>query len=630
MKNLREEIVYVGKAKVLRKRVCSYFVGIDSKDSKTKALVKEICDFEVILTELEEEALLLERNLIRHHSPRYNVIFKDGKEYPLVRVDYNEEWPRIEKVRKKLNDGAYYIGPFSHGGHLYTSLKVLDRVFPLVRCSRHEFKNAKRPCNYFHMGQCLGPCTLPVDREEYVRMIQRCVSVLKGNHADVTASLKEDMQRASSQQQFEKAAQHRDQIKALAAVNNRQTVVLDEPIDVDVIAFIANADGDIVMSMLFLRMGKVIGHENFSFATTLSTVFESIESFLTQYYGLKEIPGEIHLPIDYPDTLTLQKTLTLLSAEKSATSTSDKLNSKPVILQPQRGPKAKLMDMAMKNALFFQTDKAKSSENRRRDLEQLMKDLNLPVFPTRIECLDISNMSGQSVVGAISCFIDARPAKKHYRRYKIKTLNEGEQNDFASVFEVTVRRLKHAVDEDDFPDLLVIDGGKAQLGKALEARTSLNLSRPYIVSLAKARSKYDTRDTPSSQTTQIKAFERVFLPGATDPIVLKEASPSFRILTQIRDEAHRFVIAYHRQKRSEKTFKSDFDDIIGVGPVLRKRLQLAFGTLEAVYRATDAEILAVKGIRPLHLQSLRAGHSIAIKPPDKLVSMDESEDESDP
>jgi excinuclease ABC subunit C len=594
MKNQSGDIIYVGKAKSLRKRVRSYFVGLLSKDLKTQVLVREITDIDIILTKSEPEALLLERTLIRHHAPRYNVMLKDGKEYPYIRVNFKDDWPRIEKVRQRKDDGAFYLGPFSKAGYLTTALKLMGRVFPLIRCSRHEFNAAKRPCNYYHMKMCLGPCTLPIDRNEYVAMINDALAFLMGKNKDLAKQLEAKMHAAAGREQFELAAQYRDQLFALQEINKRQTAVVKNIDDADVIALRSQGKSTAV-HILMVREGRIIGGDNFVVPSPIQTPDEVLSAFLLQYYDSRLVPKELIVPFELEGFDELLHVLGPPDMPKPSYKTK--------LIVPQRAERHDLLQMAQKNADFQLDEATREAGQKKVELELLAEFLQLPSVPQRMECIDISNLQGQAVVASNVCFMDGKPAKQFYRHYKISSLEEGEQNDFASITEVVHRRLLRGERDDDLPDLLIIDGGKGQLNAAMKAKQAFPQLKLTIISLAKARVD---REHPDKHGAPRRSYERVFLPAEENASPLKPGSAPYRILTHIRDEAHRFAISHHRRQRAKSFSGSILDDVPGIGAVLRKRLLEFFGGIDGIKSASLDELLKVPGMKESTAVALHA------------------------
>ena len=580
MKDGKGVIIYVGKAKNLKNRVLSYFRKSDSS-LKTKALVAEIRDFDLILARNDVEAILLERNLIKHHQPRYNILLRDDKEFPFARIDFQEPWPRIEKVRRRRDDGATYIGPFGNAGILNTMLKTVFRVFPLIRCSRHEFANASRPCNYYHMKMCVGACCLDVDRSTYIQMLEHAVAILEGKTQDLKPLIEQRMVAAAEREQFELAAQYRDQLRALERLNNRQVAVVAGFEHADVIAY-WKLDSQISFSVTQIRDFAIVANDSFLVGAALETEEDALSSFLMQYYEYRYVPDTIIIPHRLSD----QKDLAL--------ALQDGRQACPKLKVGRTGEALDLIGMARKNAELHAKQSQNLSLKFKAELDLLKELLQLSQIPRRIECIDISNLQGSAIVASNVCFIDAKPAKNHYKKYTIKSLTDQSPDDYASIREVVSRRIRQGLQDDDLPDLLVIDGGKGQLNAALEAAGSfpqLNLS---IVSLAKSRSL--SPGSPDIHAPVHKSFERIFRPGHETPIPLEEGSPVYRLMTRIRDEAHRTAISFHRKKRMQQSHQSELDKISGIGPVIKRRLLENFAGLEGLRQASLEQIEAIPGV----------------------------------
>ena len=593
MKDTRGTIIYVGKAKALKSRVSSYFQK-QQFNAKTAALVKEIVDFEVILTMTEVEALLLERTLIKHHKPRFNILLRDDKEYPYLRVNFNEPWPRIEKVRRRMDDGANYLGPFGSAGNLKIMLSTIYRIFPLIRCTRHEFNTVKRPCNYYHMKLCLGPCTLPVEREMYVATVRDAVAFLQGRNRDLLRQLKEKMMTASENENFELAASYRDQLMAFEKIAEKQSVIVGEDIDADAIGYIANEE-NAAFHVVIVRHGKVIGADSFTSSKAANGTGEALTDFLLQYYDGRALPPEILLPQGWDDADSigdLQTALQQMSAEQQA---GPGVLSK--LLTPQRSVRRNLVEIAEKNAAYQLGEIADEYERRQSELEILKEKLHLPTLPRRMECIDISNFHETAIVASNVCFIGGNPAKDQYRHYTIETV-QGAPDDFASMREVVTRRLERARRDGDTPDLLVVDGGRGQLQAALDSAREFPDVQLTIVSLAKSRiEKTRTIGRVMDTAAPKRTFERVFLRPDEDPVPLAPGSPEYRLMTRLRDEAHRFAITHHRKKRAKVLHGSTLESIPGIGTKMRQKLLKEFDGLEGLRRATLEQLQNIKGLR---------------------------------
>jgi excinuclease ABC subunit C len=586
MKNSKGNIIYVGKAVSLKNRVGQYLGSSSRLDFKTQHLVEDISDFEIIITKTGVEALLLERTLIKHHKPKFNILLRDDKEYPYLRIALNEDWPRIEKVRRRKEDGSVYLGPFTSPGQLKTMMDATYRIFPLIRCSKHEFANTKRPCNYFHMKMCLAPCTKPVDKAQYKSMIEDAVDFLRGNNKDLVKALRSKMEKAADQENFELAAVYRDQLTAFESITEKQSVVVHEIESADIVGFAKN-EIKVSFYIMQIRDGYLVSSDLYVLKSPVQNEQEAMTEFLIQYYDGRSLPRVIALPFLLDD----------LDQIKIALLTSHPDHAGLTMRTPARGIWQNLMDMAEKNATHQLKDAAIEEERRRTELEVIREKLRLTKTPHRIECIDISNIQGTAIVASNVCFIDGKPARDMYRHYTIKTV-VGAPDDFSSIYEVVDRRLRRAEEEHDLPDLLVIDGGRGQLSSAMAAMALHPTVQVEIVSLAKSKVEKNRGRSEFMSTGDVRrTFERIFFPDRESPISLAPGTPEYRLFTQIRDEAHRFAISHHRKKRAKISIGSDLDAIPGIGPKLRVKLLETFGSLENLKKASLDELVNIKGLR---------------------------------
>lgn len=586
MKGNKGQVLYVGKAKDLKSRVSSYFTDSKDHSPKTRSLVREIQDFEVMLVKTEVDALLLERTLIKHHQPPFNILLRDDKEYPYIRIDFSADWPRLEIVRRRQDDRAEYFGPFSAAGSLRTSMEAIKRVFPLIRCNQWEFEHAKRVCNYYHMKMCLGPCVLPVEKDTYKSMLRDAMALLQGKNDEVVKTLQQKMGNAAEREQYELAASYRDQIKAIDILSEKQTVVLDPGIEGDVVAFVESPDM-IAIHVAMIRSGRLIGGDSFTFPVSgLEDPSETLPHFLLQYYDGRYLPPRIIIEGHLNDMDNIAAALTPEGSKQP------ELRA----LKNLRAPWPDLGAIANKNAQYAHDEAVRNIDRRRSSLEALQATLGLEKLPKRMECIDISNLQGTAIVASDVCFIDGHPEKNLYRIYNVESV-QGAPDDFASIREVVKRRLERGVREGDLPDLLVIDGGRGQLESALASLAEFPGLNLQIVSLAKSRlENHRSKRSSISSSAPKHSLERVFRPGHDTPIPLVPGSPAFRLLTQIRDEAHRFAITKHRRKRGSLAQKSLLEDVEGVGPKIREALLKHFGSIEAIAAASSEALMQVKGV----------------------------------
>ncbi|QTA81241.1 UvrABC system protein C [Desulfonema limicola] len=574
MKDNKGNIIYVGKAKNLRKRISSYFQKSEHPDLKTGLLVKKIAFFETIITESENNALMLESNLIKHFKPRYNIILKDGRQYPSLCLNIKEPYPSLTVVRKTKKDGALYFGPYTSPGAAYQTLKIINKNFKLRKCKTSVFKTRTRPCLNWQIGACLGPCCLDVDKDLYNEIVKEIILFLKGRTPDLIQKIRKEMQESSEKQNYELAAELRDKISALKKTIEKQVIVTTDFIDRD-IAAIARSHERIMVNLLSVRGGFLINSQNFPFTQTLADDSEIIETFIHQYYEKTNfIPKEILTSIPLENT---QITLDYLEKIK---------HEKISILTPQRGEKMSLVNMAVKNAkqglkdfILSETDESFLT----RLLTRLQTCLKAKQFPRRIECFDNSNISGTSPVAGMVVFENGKPLKSGYRKYKIKTVQE--PDDYAYMAEILKRRYGRGEDFMPFPDLLMVDGGKGQLNTAVSVIRELGIEGRFdIIGIAKKDEKTgETRD-------------KIYKPGRSNPVNMGKDNSLIFFLQQIRDETHRFAISFHRSQRGKKSLGSILDSIPGVGLKRKKDLLNHFGSIKKIQAATLEQIKAVPGI----------------------------------
>nr|WP_278823851.1 excinuclease ABC subunit UvrC [Methanobrevibacter smithii] len=551
MRDANDEIIYIGKAKNLISRVRSYFREKLDRP-KTQILMSHFDSLEYIVTNSEKEALILEATLIKKHRPRYNVQLKDDKRYPYVKIT-NEKYPRLIITRNITKNGIYY-GPFTDVTSVKKTVKFLKSLFKIRTC-----RNMDGPCLNSQIDLCYAPCSGEISKEEYDEIINKIDLFFQGKYSVIVKNLKKEMAEAAENEQFEKAAVLRDQITSIEEIMEKQFVdLVDDDLDQDVIAIAPN-DNEVVVIIMPIRNGKIVGRDDFLMSgSQYESNSEILFAFIQQYYGFnRHIPKQILLNEPIDDTELLEEWL------------SDLRGNKVYIKVPMKGVKLRLVNMAQKNAEIIKHQK-KAMEN---SLIELKKYLKLDKLPRIIEGYDISNISGKFAVGSKVSFKDAKPNKKKYKRFKIETPGP---NDFAMMKELLTRRLK-MIDTDEEPDLIVIDGGKGQLGMACEVLDELNLAHIPIIGLA-------------------KEFEEIYIPNSKRPIIIPKNNKALHLLQQVRDESHRFAITYHRKLRSDNISESSLDDIPGIGKKRKINILKEFGTMDNVKNASVEELAKIKGM----------------------------------
>jgi len=592
MKDVTGRIIYVGKAVSLRNRVRSYFHDPSGLYTRTRQLVMETADLEYIVTQTELEALILECTLIKKHRPRFNVRLKDDKNYLYIKIDVPNPWPRVFTTRRMIQDGARYFGPFASSQSVRETLDLLRKLFPYITCDREITGQDKRPCLYYYIHRCLGPCIGKATPEEYRLVIDGVIRFLEGKQEKVVADLRGRMTMAAEALQFERAAAYRDQLQAIERVMAKQKVLSSRLVDQDVIA-LARADGDACVEVFFIRGGKLTGREHFALEGTQgSDDGEVLRSFVQQFYdSAPQVPPEIILPADLDGMRVIEEWL------------HSKRGRKVSFTVPRRGAKRELVQMATENAAQalaqLRAQWLADAQKTGSALVELQEYLNLPAMPLRIECYDISNIQGTSAVGSMVVFEKGVPKNSDYRRFQIKTVAGA--NDYAMLQEVLRRRFKRqrksevsspqsqavGLEKGDeaapvdtwavLPDLLIVDGGKGQLSAAREVMVELGVDHIPTVGLA-------------------KEHEEIFAPGNAEPIVLPRTSQSLYLVQRIRDEAHRFALAYHQRLRKARGLRSALDDVPGIGPKRKAAMLKRFGSVKGIREASVEDLAAVPGM----------------------------------
>src|SRR6266516_943540 len=612
MKDVEGTILYVGKAISLYNRVRSYFQESTDLSPKNRSMVAKVDDIEFLVVKNEVEALVLESNYIKQYRPKYNVLLRDDKNYPYIKVSLTEDFPRVYRVRSFQRDGNRYFGPYTNSGAVDATLDLLNKLFSFRTC-RYDASNwappregepptgwrqklLARPCTQYYIHRCIAPCVAYATREEYDAVIQQVILFLEGKHEEVVKSLQERMQKAAEELNFEEAARIRDRIKAVEQVLEKQRIIHTEGQDDQDVIALASSEDETCAQVFFFRSGKLVGREYFILQGTRdSSPGEVMSSFLQQFYeGSPHIPAEIIAEVEPDDRAMVLQWL------------KEKRGASVTMTAPKRGEKLRLVEMVKQNAKeVLEQQRIKwltDSQKTQLALEELQEALNLAAPPQRIECYDISNTQGTNSVGAMVVFEAGRPKNSEYRRFKIKSV-EG-PDDFASHQEVLRRRFRAAsgrvaqasdpLEENEgentlqmeqevplqhewaIPALIIIDGGKGQLSAAMEVLQELHIDIP-TVGLAKEN-------------------EEIFIPGSPDPIILPRSSQGLYLVQRIRDEAHRFGITYHRKLRSERTFKSVLDEIPGIGPKRKKALMKHYGSVRAISAASIDDLAALNGM----------------------------------
>lgn len=588
MKDSRNEVIYVGKAKNLKNRVRSYFQSSGDERLFIRFLVKRIADIDFVLTDTEKEALILENNLIKQFKPRFNVNLRDDKTFVSIKLDMNQKFPFPVTVRQvepssgkgkgpRKGNGILYFGPYSSARAVCDTLRYVNSIFPIRKCSNNVFKSRVRPCLYHQIGKCVAPCCDMIDEKAYKGLINEIVLVLKGKNMELLKVLRKQMDEASKAMKYEKAAKFRDRITAIEKTVEKQKISTMKFVDRDVFGYFGEGNR-IQIQAMFIRNGNLEDIASYRFSTMNNTLDNVFCSFINQFYGhTRFIPDEVVMPVESEDKGILEELL------------SEKKGHRTKVLCPKRGEKLKLLVMAINNA----KNAFKIHQGTADDIEAVMaslkKHLTLTNIPKRMECFDISNIRGKQAVGSMVTFEGGKPVKSRYKRYKVKTVSKSD--DYAMMYEVLTRRYSRAFREDDFPDLAVIDGGKGHLRIAKRVFDELGVDRVDVIALAKGKMK-DIGNDGSKK----KLDERVFICDRANPIILNQQSSELRLLVNVRDEAHRFALAYHKKLRKEQYYRSPLDKIPGIGKVKKKNLLKHFGDTQKVRNASLSGLSKVKSI----------------------------------
>lgn len=569
------DLLYIGKAAVLSDRVRSYFQKGGDHTPKTSLLVNLVADLETMVTRSDLEALILESNLVKRHRPRFNVVLRDDKQYPYLRLPIKENFPRLSIVRRVQRDGALYYGPYTPAGALRETLKVIKKVFPLATCTIDIDGKAERACIEFEIKRCMAPCTGNQSKEDYHEIVKQVRHFLEGRDRELLDDLRAHMEAAAEREDFEEAARLRDRMFKIERTLERQRITQTTSVDQDVVG-IARQGAAVDLQLLFVRGGLLIGRKDFFWPQSADTPDdELVLAAIEQFYNKDgQPPKELLIPVEVPD------------AELIARWLSEKRGDSVQVMAPVRGAKHQLVMLAEENAAAAVAEHLRGEEIDRQAGEELKRLLRLEQPPRRIEGFDISNTMGNQSVASMVVWEDGRMKKADYRRFKIETVSGA--NDFASMQEVVTRRYG-ATEDLARPDLVLIDGGIGQLAAAMEGLRQVGEHQLPIIGLAKARGEKE---------------ERIFLAGRKNPIQLKPQSPATHLLQRIRDEAHRFAITFHRKLRDKALVSSKLDQIIGIGEIRRGRLLKRFGSVEQIAAASD-ESLRESGIDDKTLAEIR-------------------------
>lgn len=587
MRDDKGKVIYVGKAKDLRARVRAYFHSPDGR-CQVEFLVRRVADIESLVTSSDKEALILENNLIKQYKPRYNIRLKDDKSYLSIKVTTQHAWPRIFTTRKIVKDGNRYFGPFSSAVAARETLDIVEKHFLLRNCTEHNFKNRSRPCLQYQIKRCLAPCVLPVSQLDYRERVRQAMLFVEGKQDELLCELRQKMTEKADALEFEAAAKIRDQIQAVEKTLEKQRMVSHWGADQDVFGLYREG-GFIEVQVLFVRQGKLTGSQSYSLEDLEFPDDEVMAALLTQFYqGNRFIPDEILLPVELYDREVREEYL------------KENKGKRVSILSPQRGAKSELVEMARENAQQSFAERHDQEKAREKMLQELQARLRLRNYPQRIECFDISMLHGANAVGSMVTFFNGEPDKSRYRHYRIRSIDASSGgDDFGMMLEVLKRRFARGKEEEDLPDLVVVDGGKGQLAMALAAMAEVGVKGVEAVGLAKMR----VQSAPRSAEIE-RSEERVFLPGQGNPIILKRNSNALFLLQRVRDEAHRFAITHHKKLRARQILFSALDRIPGVGGARKRALLRTFGSIKRIEKATLEELLKVPSMNEKTAQAI--------------------------
>jgi excinuclease ABC subunit C len=577
MRDRAGEVIYVGKAVNLRARVRSYFDRGGDDRAFIPLLGRILGEVETVLVRTEKEAFLLENELIKQHQPRFNVKLRDDKNFICLRLDVSHPYPRLEVVRGFKRDKARYFGPYASASSIRETMRIINRYFQLRTCSDHVLGHRKRPCLLYQIGRCPAPCVYEVAPEAYAQSVNEAILFLEGKAPELAARLRLRMKEAASALRFEEAARLRDQLFAIERSLERQAIATDEPVDQDVFGLYREGDR-LLIYVLYIRQGRMAGGQGFPFSGQEFPSEELLASFVNLYYEADAVlPDELLLPFPLEGEQALQELL------------CERRGTRVWLRVPRRGAKRHLLELAQRNAQQAFEERRRSADETLALLERLRQRLHLSKLPRRMECFDISHFQGSSLVASQVASTDGELDKARYRRFKIKTLQQ--QDDFASIYEVISRRARRGLEDEDLPELLVIDGGKGQLASAQAALKDAGVQGVEVVALAKSRELERAADDGAA----VRSPERVFVLGHKEPVVLAQNSAELFLLTRLRDEAHRFAITFQAKLLRGRNFRSVLEDIAGVGEGRKKALLRHFGSLKRIRAASIEELAEVVG-----------------------------------
>jgi excinuclease ABC subunit C len=584
MRDKEGGILYVGKARNLKKRLQSYFQANRPHDPKTALMLSKVASFDTLSTHTEKEAFILESNLIKRHRPRYNVNLKDDKRYPSLKLNINDPYPTLTIVRKIGSDGALYFGPYASSGAVRQTIKFINKTFKLCKCRCETFKKRTRPCLNFQMGLCMGPCFMDIDPGLYREVVKEVVAFLRGRTPALIRKIKKQMLEAAQNQAYERAAMLRDKLFALEQTLEKQVSVTADHKDRDVVGITIEDDLSVI-TLLRIRGGYLLGSRHFSFENAVGSEQDQIDAFLRQYYeSAPHVPKEVvvsHLPVDKD---LVEELL------------SDQKNAKVTITAPQRGDKEKLVQMAVQNAHQALKEKRRLIDSQLDLLERLQKRLHLKRLPQRIECFDNSSLGGTEPVSGMVVFAHGAPQPSGYRRYKL--VSSQKSDDYAYMAEVLRRRFSKVDDHNPLPDLLLVDGGKGQLNVAIAILLDLDLIEAFdVAGIAKK--------DPFVGEHQ----DKIYLMGRANPVQFGRDQDLLLFLQRIRDEAHRWAITFQRKRRHGNTLHSLLDEIDGVGPARKTQLLKYYGSLNNIAAASLTELQSQPGISERLAKTIKAALS---------------------